>query len=77
MKQQTKKNLKTFAWLVSGLLMASVTYTEYQSWLETGIVAVRREGIRMTGNGAIAVLAAYSGMAIVFFALAYSTWRGR
>ncbi len=77
MPKQMVIRLKTIGWCVLGFGMLHVTYSEYQSWLNTGIVALRREGIRISGEGAIPVLFALLGLAAIFFALAFATWRSK
>lgn len=69
--------LKTIAWSVFGFGMLYVLYSEYVSWATTGIVEARREGIGFTGDGAVALLVGYLGLALFCFLVAYTEWRKR
>jgi hypothetical protein len=69
--------LKTIAWTVFGFGMLYVVYSEYVSWVTTGIVEARREGVGFAGDGAVALLVGYLGLALFFFLVAYTEWRKR
>jgi hypothetical protein len=54
-----------------------VTHSEHVAWEATGWATARREGVRLSGIGAISLLLGYFGFALICFAMTYSYWRRR
>ena len=74
MGNEQKRLLATIGWVALGISMLYVSYFEYVSWQETGIVTARREGFKMSGEGAISLLIGYVAMSLISFAFAFTTW---